>query len=116
MKCWSFFQYDDTWDDPRITRHVTCMYAHKAYVNSATRLFTEALINELTVDPNAPPHVIRTSSDSQVTMGTRAEYFIASERSRTCLNNQLRKPDLLVLVEWGVYECTTNNPTGRSHN
>ena len=54
------FQYADNWDDARITRHVTRMYACKKYVKSATRLFTEAFINELAADPNSPPYVIRT--------------------------------------------------------
>ena len=54
-----FFQYAVNWDDPRITRHVTRMYARKAYVKSATRIFTEALISELAADPNSPPYVIR---------------------------------------------------------
>ena len=85
-------------------------------MKSATRLFTEALINELAADPNAPPHVTHTSSDSQVMMGTRAEYSNASERSNTSLNNQLREPDLLLLVEWGVYKCTINNSNGHSYN
>ena len=92
------------------------MYACKAYVKSATRLFTEALISELAADQNSPLYVSCTSSDSQARMGTRAEYSNATERSRTSLNNQLREPDILVLVEWGIYECTINDPNGHNYN
>jgi hypothetical protein len=49
-------------------------------------------------------------------IGNRAEYSRASDRSTSLLNNQLREPDLLVLVEWGVYECTINDPNGRQYN
>ena len=110
------FQYANNWEDARITHNVTCMYTRKAYVKSATRLFTEALNSELAADPNSPSYVILTSSNSQVRMGTRAEYSNATERSRTLLNNKLREPDMLVLVEWGVYECTINDPNGRNYN
>ena len=64
---------------------------------------------------NSPPYVIRKSTNSQVRMGTRAEYSNVTERSRTSLNNQLREPDILVFVEWGMYECTINDPNGHNY-
>ena len=63
------------------------MYTHNIYVKSSTRLYTEALIDELRVDPNAPPYIIHSLFDSQVTIGIRAEYSRASDRSTSSLNN-----------------------------
>ena len=81
------FQFADNWNDPRITWHVTRMYARKAFVKSATRLYTEALIDELRADPNAPPYIIRSLSDSQVMIGMQAEYSCASKIFTSVLNN-----------------------------
>ena len=107
------FTFANDWADPKITIHTTRMYARKTYVKSATRLFTDSLIREVQSDPTQEGlYRIRPSVDSQVRLGSRSEYRNADSDSVNALNDALREPDLLCLVQWGVYECTINDPGG----
>ena len=109
----NIFTFATDWADPKITRHTTRMYARKTYVKSATRLFTDSLINDVQSDPmQEGQYRIRPSLDSQVRVGSRSEYSNADSHSVKALNDALREPDLLCLVQWGVYECTINDPGG----
>ena len=105
----SLFHFVRSWDNESITQFVTRMYARKKYVKSATKMYTEALLASLNSEEDAPPYCVRWSVDSHTRFGSQAKYTAASESSVKSMNNTLREPDLLVLVEWGIYECTINN-------
>ena len=49
MNLLEIFQYADNWDDARITRHVTRMYARKAYVKSATSTLDHLYVDRKSV-------------------------------------------------------------------
>ncbi len=108
----TLFKYVRDWSDPRIKSNMAHVFSRKAYVRSATDLYTDELIRKLRAETGADPYV-RTAEDSQVRSNTVADTMQASEQTVRSLNNKLREPERLVISPWCVYEITTNDREDR---
>ena len=103
----NIFEYVDSFDDPKIRKNMSLVFARKSKVKNATALHVESLISNLRANDDNE-YYIRHSIDSQVRGSSRSEWSNASQITKRSLNNQLKEPETLVLMPWGIYEITTN--------
>ena len=103
----ALIKFVDSWDNPLISSNCFRVYSRKNMVNSAITEYVESLIQNFRSTDT--PHIISTSRDSQVRLGSRSEWSPASPSTISSMNTQFREPEVLVIYQFGLYEVTEND-------
>ena len=108
------FTFVDSWDDEHVVSNCYRIYSRRSFVYLAISEYVNSLIQSFT--HSNTPHIISTSRDTQVRVGSRSEWSPAIPTTISSMNTQFREPEVLVLYPFGLYEVTENDSSSTYYN